>query len=40
MGRIAKQSCYFAKICDREFNKKHKGVNLSLLQLCVYMNIG
>ena len=31
-----KQSCYFAKVCDREFNKKHIGVNLFLLQFCVH----
>ena len=31
-----KQSCYFAKVCNREFIKKHKGVNLSSLQLCVH----
>ena len=31
-----KQSCYFAKVCDREFNKKHIGVNLFSLQLCVH----
>ena len=34
-----KQSCYFAKVCDREFNKKHIGVNLFLLNV-VYINIG
>ena len=31
-----KQSCFFAKVCDREFNKKHIGVNLFSLQLCVH----
>ena len=31
-----KQSCYFAKVCDREFNKKHIGVNVFSLQLCVH----
>ena len=30
------QLCYFAKVCDREFNKKHKGVNLFSFQLCVH----
>ena len=30
-----KQSCYFAKVCDRGVNKKHIGVNLFLLQLCL-----
>ena len=28
-----KQSCYFAEVCDREFNNKHIGVNLFSLQL-------
>ena len=28
-----KQSCYFAKVCDREFNKKQIGVDLFSLQL-------
>ena len=31
--KIVKQSCYFAKLCDREFNIKHIGVNLFSLQL-------
>ena len=30
-----KQSCYFVKLCDGEFNKKHIGVTLFSLQLCV-----
>ena len=34
--KIVKQSCYFVKICEREFNKKHIGVNLFSLQLCVH----
>ena len=34
--KIMKQSCYFAKACDREFNKKHIGVNLFSLQLCLH----
>ena len=29
-----KQSCYFAKVCDREFNIKLIGVNLFLLPPC------
>ena len=29
------QSCYFAKVCHGEFNKKGIGVNLFSLQLCV-----
>ena len=28
------RSC--AKVCDREFNKKHIGVNLISLQFCVH----
>ena len=31
-----KQSCCFAKVYDREFNKKHIGVNLFSLQLRVH----
>ena len=31
-----KQSCYFAKVCDREINKRVIGVNLFSLQLCVH----
>ena len=31
-----KQSSYFANVCDREFNKKHIGVNIFSLQLCVH----
>ena len=31
-----KQSCYFAKVCDAKLNKKHIGVNLFSLQLCVF----
>ena len=31
-----KQSCYFTKVCDREFNIKHIVVNLFSLQLCVH----
>ena len=31
-----KQSCYFAKICDGEFNKKPIGVNLFSLQFCLH----
>ena len=31
-----KQSCYFAKVCNREFNKKHIGVNLFSSQLCLH----
>ena len=34
--KIVKQSCYFAKICDGEFNKKFMGVNLFSLQHCVH----
>ena len=34
-----KQSCYFAKVCDGELNKKHIGVNLFSLQLCVHEKI-
>ena len=30
------ESCYFAKVCDREFNKNHIEVNLFSLQLCVH----
>ena len=33
---MVKQSCYFANVCDREFNKKHIGVNLFSLQLCLH----
>ena len=33
---IRQQSCYFAKVCAREFNKKHIGVNLFSLQLCIH----
>ena len=29
-----KQSCYFDKVYDGEFNKEHIGVNLFSLQLC------
>ena len=32
---VVKQSCYCAKICDREFTKKHIVVNLFSLQLLV-----
>ena len=35
--KIVKLSCYFAKIYDREFNKKHIGVNLFYC-IFVYMN--
>ena len=38
-NKIMKQSCYFAKVCDRELNKEHKGVNLFYCNF-VYMNIG
>ena len=34
--KIVKQSCYFAKVCDREFNKKYIGVNLFSLQLWLH----
>ena len=34
--KIVKQSCYFAKICDGEFNKKCIGLNLFSLQLCLH----
>ena len=34
--KIMKQSCYFAKSCDGEFNKKHIGVKLFSLQPCVH----
>ena len=34
--KIMKQSCYFVKICDGEFNTKHTGVNLFSLQLCLH----
>ena len=33
---IVEQSCYFAKLCDDEFNKKDIGINLFLLQLRVH----
>ena len=33
--KIVKQSCYFVKVLDGEFIKKHMGVNLFSLQLCV-----
>ena len=35
-NKIVKESCYFAKVCNREFNKKDIGVNLFSLQLCVH----
>ena len=31
-----KHSCYFAKVCDGEINKKQIRVNLFSLQLCVH----
>ena len=31
-----KQSCYFAKVCDCEFNKKYICVNFFSLQLCLH----
>ena len=34
--KIVKLPCYFAKLCDGEFNKKHLGVNLFSLQHCVH----
>ena len=34
--KIVKQSCCFAKICDNELSKKHTGVNLFLLHLCLH----
>ena len=34
-----KQSCYFAKVCDGDFKKNHIGVNIFLLQLCLYDEI-
>ena len=40
--KIVKQSCYFVKICDGEFNKKHTGINLFSLQFClheIFLNI-
>ena len=33
---IRKQSCYFDKVCDREFNRKHIEVNLFSLQLFIH----
>ena len=33
--KIVKQSYYFAKLCDGEFNKKHIGVKLFSLKLCL-----
>ena len=27
INKIVKLSCYFATVCDGEFNKKHIGVN-------------
>ena len=36
---IVKQSCYFAKVIDEELNKKHIGVNIFSLQLCVHEQI-
>ena len=30
------KSCYFAKVCDRVFNKKHIWVNIFSLQLSVH----
>ena len=30
------QSCYFAEVCDHEFNKKHIRVNLFSLQLWLH----
>ena len=36
MDKIVQRSCYFAKVCDREFNKKHVGLNLFSLQLFVH----
>ena len=31
-----KQSCYFAQVCDPEYNKKNIRVNLFSLQCCVH----
>ena len=36
--RIVEQSCYFAILCDSEFNKKHMGFNLFSLQHCEDMS--
>ena len=33
--KLVKQSCYFAKLYDGEFYKKHMGVNLFSLQHCI-----
>ena len=33
-----KQSCCFAKLCNREFNPKDTEVNLFSLELCVHEN--
>ena len=36
MDKMMKQSCDFAKECDRAFKKKHIGVNLILLHfVCI-----
>ena len=34
--KIVKQSCYFAKVCDREFKKKHIWIKIFSLQLSVH----
>ena len=34
-----KHSCYFAKVIDEVLNKKHRGVNIFSLQLCVHEQI-
>ena len=35
-NKIVKKLCYFAKVCDGVFNKKHIGLNLLSLQLCLH----
>ena len=30
-----RQACYFAEVCDGEFNEKHIGITLFPLHICV-----